>query len=171
MNNKRFYRCYNCGIEFADGHAHKKCIDCGSENITGFVRVKVKNLPKLEVKKHAPIVYRVYDYLKEHHLGAENGILRRDLAQALNLSVRKLRAVTAEINASTELEKLVSTSRSCYMCKTEQECAWAVHTTYAQAATLIKKAKTMETKVALNGQYKLPKLQPYAKECVETFVE
>ena len=57
------------------------------------------------------------------------------------------------------------------MCKTEQECAWAVHTTYAQAVTLIKKAKTMETKVALNGQYKLPKLQPYAKECVETFVE
>lgn len=124
-----------------------------------------------KMKKHAPIVYRVYDYLKEHHLGAENGILRRDLAQALNLSVRKLRAVTAEINASTELEKLVSTSRSCYMCKTEQECAWAVHTTYAQAVTLIKKAKTMETKVALNGQYKLPKLQPYAKECVETFVE
>ena len=29
------------------------------------------------MKKHAPIVYRVYDYLKEHHLGAENGILSR----------------------------------------------------------------------------------------------
>ena len=78
MNNKRFYRCYNCGIEFADGHAHKKCIDCGSENITGFVRVKVKNLPKLEVKKHAPIVYRVYDYLKEHHLWAEIEVTSRE---------------------------------------------------------------------------------------------
>lgn len=124
-----------------------------------------------KMKKHAPIVYRVYDYLKEHHLGAENGILRRDLAQALNLSVRKLRAVTAEINASTELEKLVSVSRSCYMCKTEEECAWAIHGTYAQAITLIKKAQTMKKKFGLNGQGKIPELQPYTKECVETFTE
>ena len=123
-----------------------------------------------KVKKHAPIVYRVYDYLKEHHLGAENGILRRDLAQALNLSERKLRAVTAEINASTELEKLVSVSRSCYMCKTEEECAWAVHGTYAQAITLIKKAQTMEKKFGRNGQYKI-KLGEHYSDFVETFTE
>ena len=123
-----------------------------------------------KMKKHAPIVYRVYDYLKEHHLGAENGILRRDLAQALNLSERKLRAVTAEINSSTELEKLVSVSHSCYMCKTEEECAWAVHGTYAQAITLIKKAQTMEKKVRLNGQGKI-RLGEYYKDFVETFTE
>lgn len=123
-----------------------------------------------KMKKHAPIVYRVYDYLKEHHLGAENGILRRDLAQALNLSERKLRAVTAEINSSTVLEKLVSVSRSCYMCKTEEECAWAVHGTYAQAITLIKKAQTMEKKFGLNGQGKI-RLGEYYKDFVETFTE
>lgn len=123
-----------------------------------------------KMKKHAPIVYRVYDYLKEHHLGAENGILRRDLAQALNLSERKLRAVTAEINSSTVLEKLVSVSRSCYMCKTEEECAWAVHGTYAQAITLIKKAQTMEKKFGRNGQYKI-KLGEYCSDFVETFTE
>ena len=125
-------------------------------------------MTRYKMKKHAPIVYRVYDYLKEHHLGAENGILRRDLAQALNLSERKLRAVTAEINSSTELEKLVSVSRSCYMCKTEEECAWAVHGTYAQAITLMKKAQTMKKKFGLNGQMKLGE---YYSDFVETFTE
>ena len=35
---------------------------------------------KIETKHHEPIVYRVYDYLKENHYGKENGIKKPFLA-------------------------------------------------------------------------------------------
>lgn len=123
---------------------------------------------KLEVKHHRPEVYRLYDYLKNNHLGKENGIKKPELAQKLGIKTRELRKLTKEINESTELEKLVSTSHCCYMCKTKEECEKSIRTTYRVAVALFKKAKRMEKKVGLNGQIKL-NLGEYYKEFIETF--
>lgn len=125
---------------------------------------------KLKVKHHSPEVYRLYDYLKAHHMGKANGIKKPDLAKILGINKRELRKLTQEINESTELEKLVSTSHCCYMCETEEECKKSIQTTYRSAVTLIKKAKNMERKVGLNGQLKIP-LGKYYKEMVETFTD
>lgn len=123
---------------------------------------------KLETKHHQPEVYRLYDYLKANHLGKANGTKKPELAKILGIKPRELRKLTAEINASTELEKLVSTSHCCYMCETKEECEKSIRTTYKVAVALFKKAKQMEKKVGLNGQLKI-KLGKYYKDVVETF--
>ena len=127
-------------------------------------------MTKLEVKHHEPVVYKVYEYLKAYHTGKENGIKRPILAEKLGISERKLRRITREINTSTELEKLVSTTHSCYICGTREECERAIRNTYNVAIAQFKKAKQMEKKVGLNGQLKL-KVGKYYKDFVETFSE
>lgn len=123
---------------------------------------------KIETKHHEPAVYRLYDYLKNNHLGRENGIKKPELAQRLGINERELRKLTKEINTSTELEKLVSTTHCCYMCKTKEECEKSIRNTFRTAIALIKKGNTMAKKVGLNGQIKMP-LGQYYKEFVETF--
>lgn len=123
---------------------------------------------KIEVKHHQPEVYRLYDYLKENHLGKANGIKKPELAEKLGIKPRELRKLTKAINESTELEKLVSTSHCCYMCNTKEECEKSIRTTYRVAVALFKKAKQMEKKVGLNGQVKI-KLGEYYADFVETF--
>ena len=123
---------------------------------------------KIETKHHEPLVYRLYDYLKDNHLGRENGIKKPELAKKFDITERELRKLTKEINTSTELEKLVSTTHCCYMCNTKEECEQSIRNTYRTAITLLKKGKAMERKVGLNGQVKMP-LGKYYKDVVETF--
>lgn len=123
---------------------------------------------KIETKHHEPSVYRLYDYLKNNHLGRENGIKKPELAQKLGINERELRKLTKEINTSTELEKLVSTTHCCYMCKTKEECEQSIRNTYRTAITLLKKGKAMERKIGLNGQIKMP-LGNEFYEIVNTF--
>ena len=123
---------------------------------------------KIETKHHEPAVYRLYDYLKNNHLGRENGIKKPELAQRLGINERELRKLTKEINTSTELEKLVSTTHCCYMCKTKEECEKSIRNTFRTAIALIKKGNTMAKKVGLNGQIKMP-LGNEFYEIVNTF--
>ena len=123
---------------------------------------------KIETKHHEPSVYRLYDYLKNNHLGRENGIKKPELAQKLGINERELRKLTKKINTSTELEKLVSTTHCCYMCKTKEECEQSIRNTYRTAITLLKKGKAMERKIGLNGQIKMP-LGNEFYEIVNTF--
>lgn len=123
---------------------------------------------KIETKHHEPAVYRLYDYLKNNHLGRENGIKKPELAQRLGINERELRKLTKKINTSTELEKLVSTTHCCYMCKTKEECEKSIRNTFRTAIALIKKGNTMARKVGLNGQIKMP-LGNEFYEIVNTF--
>lgn len=146
------------------------CGDCDNFDYqTGCKGHQIPDDPtKVETKHHSPEVYRLYDYLKANHLGKENGIKKPELAEKLGIKARELRKLTKEINESTELEKLVSTSHCCYVCKTKEECEKSIRTTYKVAVALFKKAKQMEKKVGLNGQMKI-KLGKYYKDFVETF--
>ena len=123
---------------------------------------------KIETKHHEPAVYRLYDYLKQNHLGKENGIKKPILAQQLGINERQLRKLTKTINESAELERLVSTTHRCYMCDTKEECKKSIKNTYNVAIALFKKAKMMEKKVKLNGQIKM-KVGKYYKDLIETF--
>lgn len=114
--------------------------------------------------------FLLYSYLASNHFGEENGIKRPELAQKLNISERELRALTKEINTNPVFEKVVSTTHSCYLCKTKDECVKTIKNTYRVAISLFKKAKQMERRVGLNGQIKIPIGSDY-KEIVETFVE
>lgn len=110
----------------------------------------------------------LYKYLSKHHLGIENGIKRKELAEKLDIPERALRKYTSIINASSEFEKLVSTNHSCYVCDSKAECAKAINNTYNVAVSLFLKGKKMEKKVGLNGQIKIDLGDEY-KDIVETF--
>lgn len=113
---------------------------------------------------------KLYNYLLTNHYGRENGIVRSELAVRLGISERELRRLTKEINESQKFEKLVSTTHSCYICKTKGECRHSIMNTWRVAIALITKAKQMEKKVGLNGQIKISTGELY-KDIVETFEE
>ena len=115
------------------------------------------------------LAVQVFNYLQLHnHIGKENGIVRLVLARLLDMGERDLRRAMKEINESTDFEKLVSTNNCVYICATEDEGVEAVCATYKQAVALFKKAKTMERKMGLNCQIKIPLGDDY-KDFVETF--
>lgn len=125
---------------------------------------------KIETKHHEPIVYMVYEFLKKNCMGLENATPKPEVAEYFNLTTRELRKITHEINTSGELEKIISTTHSCYMCKNNDEAEKSIRNTYRMAISLFKKAKAMEKKVGLNNQIKIP-LGKYYKEMVETFTD
>ena len=113
-------------------------------------------------------IKELVDYLQKNHLGKENGISRAELSKKLGIDEIRLKALRREINESAEIDKLVSTSGSCYMCNTEAECERAISNTFKMGVALIKKGRTMAKKKGLNGQVKIPLGDDY-KEIVEVF--
>lgn len=100
---------------------------------------------------------KLYDYLKENHLGKENGIKLGILSYMISDSVspinkREVRRVISELNSDLSMNGLVSTSGKIYLCNTKEECEKAVATAYRLAFSCLKKARKMEKKLGLNGQ-------------------
>lgn len=116
------------------------------------------------------LAYKLVNLLARKHLGAENGIKRDVLAWQLGVHERSIRKAVKKINESPEIEALVSTSHSIYMCNTKSECEQAINNTYRMAISLFKKAKAMEKKMKLNGQIKIPLGDDY-EEFVQTFTK
>lgn len=102
-------------------------------------------------------IYELAEYLQQNHLGKENGISRSALAKKLGIGEIRLKALRRAINESTEINKLVSTSGSCYMCDTEAECERAISNTFKMGVALIKKGRTMAKKMGLQGQVSIDK--------------
>ena len=63
-------------------------------------------MEKIKTTHHEPAVYRLYDYLKENHLGKDNGIRKPVLADKLGVSERELRKLTKAINESNGIAKI-----------------------------------------------------------------
>ena len=123
---------------------------------------------KIEIKKHKPLVYKLYEYLKENHYGKENGISRKDLAKIFNVELSTQKKILAEINQSDIFDKLVSTSGSIYICRTKEECETAYYNEIKSGLARLLKGKKMAQKVMKNGQGKI-RLGDYYKEIIETF--
>lgn len=124
----------------------------------------------IETKKHEPIVYEYYNYLKDCHYGKENGVRREILADIFHVSIKKQKNILREINESDTLPKLVSTSGAIYMCRTKEECEQAAFNEFKSGLTRLKKGKKMLKKIDMNGQMKM-QLGKYYKEAIECFEE
>lgn len=124
----------------------------------------------IETKHHEPIVYRIYDFLK-NFVGEENAIQGRDLAAHFKISERKLRDHVNAIRNSTELERTIgSSTRGYFVCKDKDEFMRANGTLYAAAFNLLRTARANSKKAGMEGQGKIP-LGRYYKEFVESFGE
>lgn len=109
----------------------------------------------IEIKKYKTLVYRYYDYLREHHYGKENGINREELAKHFGISLNNQKSILREINCSRVFPKLVSTSKCIYMCKTKDECEEAIYNERKSALTRLQKSAIMEEKMRANNQGKI----------------
>lgn len=110
----------------------------------------------IEVKHHAPIVYKVYEELKKH-IGVENSISATDLCVACGVgSHRELREIMREMRRSVELEKIpCSCNEGYYMASTKEEARRAIDRLVNTAKNEFKTAYTMAKKVGLDGQMKI----------------
>lgn len=129
---------------------------------------KENEQPKIEVMKHRPIVYRYYDYLKKNHYGKENGISRNKLKEIFGISLDTQKGILSEINNSDVFDKLISTSRSIYMCRTKKECEEAYFNEIKSGLARLLKGKKMADKVMHSNQYRI-KMSKEMKEIWESF--
>lgn len=119
-------------------------------------------------KKYTGLVGKYYDYLKNNHYGAENGIKATDLADIMGIGVATQKYILKEINENPQYHKLVSTCGSIYMCRSEEEVDKTLNHTWNTAITLIKKARNMTNKASRNNQYQM-QLGKYYKDIVTVF--
>lgn len=124
---------------------------------------------KIETKRHAPIVYKIYEELK-NHVGRNNAISATELSAKFNLSKRGLREVIHTIRNSNELEKVIGSSNSGYYICTEEDCEKAIERIFRQAISTFKVGHSMKKKIALNGQAKI-KMGDYYKDFYQSLGE
>ena len=129
-----------------------------------------EEMVKVKIKPHRRIVYDYYEYLKKNCYGEENCIKSKELAKIFGIDVATQKYILKEINESMDLDKLVSTYGSIYMCRTKEECAKAVHNEIKVGLTRLNKGKAMAEKMGRNGQAKF-KLGKYYKEFISVFEE
>jgi transcriptional antiterminator len=121
-----------------------------------------------EIKHSKPLTYRIYDYLKENHVGKENAISGADLADKFNISQRKLREVVNEIRNSQELEKIIASSNNGYFICTNEEFRRANNRLLSTAFNLLRTARANEHKAGLDGQMKM-QLGEFYKDTFQAF--
>lgn len=123
-----------------------------------------------ETKHHEPIVYRIYDELK-NHIGKKNAISGKDLSEMFNISDRVLRGYINKIAGCSELTRTVGTSnKGYYICSNNKEFNQANGRIWKQALSLIKRAKAQEKKAQADGQFQI-QLGKYYKEFIQAFGE
>lgn len=124
----------------------------------------------MKIKKHKPIIYKYYSYLKTKCYGKENGIKSAELAKIFGIDVATQKYIIKEINESPDLPKLISTYGSIYMCRTRKECINAITNEIKTSLTRLNKGKAMAKKLDLNGQYKF-KFSEYTKDIIDVYLE
>ena len=120
-----------------------------------------------EARHHSPVVYEIYDTLKEH-IGKSNAISAEELSNQFNIGERELRDVISTIRKSGELRKIIGSCNKGYYICTSEEFISANRRLEKQAFSLLKVAYANKKKAALDGQGLIP-LGTYYKEVFEAF--
>ena len=123
----------------------------------------------IETKKHAPIVYKVYDYMKTR-VGKANAICGKKLSAKFDISERKLRDIVHEIREDETLTHLILTCNKGYYVPTKDEGAKDIKRIANQACSLFKIAHKLAKKAELDGQGKIA-MGDYFKPFVEAYGE
>lgn len=100
-------------------------------------------------------IEEVYVDLELNHCGKENAVKRSEYAAQRGLTEREMRLITHEINDSRKYRGIVSTTSALYICNDKAECLKTMANSYKHAFTLLHKARVIENKIHLNGQFEL----------------
>lgn len=120
-----------------------------------------------EVKHSKPIVYDIYKYLKENHIGKVNAIKGKDLSAKFNIGERDLREVINEIRTSQELEKIIGSGNKGYFICTDEDFDEVDKRLERHALSTLKVVWANRKKRSKDGQFKM-KMGKYFSEVYES---
>lgn len=124
---------------------------------------------KIETKKHAPVVYLVYDFMKDY-VGESNAIKAKDLSAHFGVSERELRDIISEIRESPVLQRVIGSNNKGYFVCRESEFERTNNRLKSAAFSLLKVAYANEKKAAKDGQMKI-RFSRYMKDSYDAFVK
>lgn len=124
---------------------------------------------KIETKKHSPVVYLVYDFMKDY-VGESNAIKAKDLSAHFGVSERELRDIISEIRESPVLQRVIGSNNKGYFVCRESEFERTNNRLKAAAFSLLKVAYANEKKAAKDGQMKI-RFSRYMKDSYDAFVK
>lgn len=125
-----------------------------------------KGEQKLEVKKARAICYRVYDYLKDNHIGRQHSITAENLARKFAISKRDLREVLTEINVYPMFDKIVCRNNyGIYIAENQEEALSYISTARHRGIAILYEAYKCSQKHSRAGQEKIPFGQYYSEYC------
>lgn len=124
----------------------------------------------IETKLHEPIVYRIYDCLKENHVSKAKVISGKELSAQFGITERKLRDYISEIREDMQFDKVIMPCNKGYYIPTEEEGTTDVNRLFKHAFSELRIARASVTKASRNRQGKI-KLGKYYREFVEAFGE
>lgn len=121
----------------------------------------------METKKHNPIVYRIYDEMK-NHIGKENAISGAKLSGMFGISDRTLREHIRKIRECGELSKVILTCNKGYYIPTQEDGMRDNNRLYNQAFSLLRSAREQDKKAGREGQFKI-KMGEFYQDYVQAF--
>ena len=124
---------------------------------------------KIETKKHSPVVYLVYDFMKDY-VGESNAIKAKDLSAHFGVSERELRDIISEIRESPVLQRVIGSNNKGYFVCRESEFERTNNRLKAAAFSLLKVAYANEKKAAKDGQMRI-RFSKYMKDSYDAFVK
>lgn len=124
---------------------------------------------KIETKKHSPVVYLVYDFMKDY-VGESNAIKAKDLSAHFGVSERELRDIISEIRESPVLQRVIGSNNKGYFVCRESEFERTNNRLKSAAFSLLKVAYANEKKAAKDGQMKI-RFSRYMKDSYDAFVK
>ena len=124
---------------------------------------------KIETKKHSPVVYLVYDFMKDY-VGESNAIKAKDLSAHFGVSERELRDIISEIRESPVLQLVIGSNNKGYFVCRESEFERTNNRLKSAAFSLLKVAYANEKKAAKDGQMKI-RFSRYMKDSYDAFVK
>lgn len=124
---------------------------------------------KIETKKHSPVVYLVYDFMKDY-VGESNAIKAKDLSAHFGVSERELRDIISEIRESPVLQLVIGSNNKGYFVCRESEFERTNNRLKAAAFSLLKVAYANEKKAAKDGQMRI-RFSKYMKDSYDAFVK
>lgn len=126
-------------------------------------------------EKHSPIVYKIYDYLKNNCVGYDNRIKSYRIMEAFNINDNKeFRSYIQEIRDSDTLQKIICSEAGLgggyYVATNDDEVYQTLQHLYKRSIKMLHNYSKMKRKHSLNNQMRL-KLSQYEQELYQSIME
>lgn len=138
------------------------------------IRITPDEAQNSNVEKHKPIIYQLYDYLKNNAIGYENRIKSGALMKEFNIPSNEIfRSYIQEIRQSDVLQKIVCSQAGFiggyWIATNENEIKDTLNHLYNRSMEMLKTYSTIKRKAHLDGQYRL-KMSKYEREVIESIL-